>query len=366
MQEFTRKTIWRRIGLIAVLLPVSLVFPFALILVGFLAWTIYEDLKPPKHATVPPPRTWRDATPEDDDWLNLFCTGCESPAEEQFLRRMVDEYKLLPSNGKLVAPGLTLEIQVKFSNYRFDFLANGRQIIEIDGTTYHSSPEQVERDRLRDAFSLKQGFKVLRIPASVVFHSPAEAVRRAKAAIAGISAYTPSESPERKAATNPIRSLSKGLDGFNRNVEAARLKQVTMTSFKSAISTEQILLEGLARQAEHEQKINAMPAGTRKNYQELLKSLEPDDTDAAPLSALCKWEKITKPTVTNDENVQRQIEAEYTRMMKERNRRILDMKMRCQKDPEFSRILCRKLVAARYPTEDMANIIPRQYLPECT
>lgn len=279
---------------------------------------------------------------------------------------MVDEYKLKPCNGKLVSPGLTLEIQFKFSNYRFDFLANGRQIIEIDGATYHSSPEQVERDRIRDAFSLKHGYKVLRIPASVVFNSPDEAIRRAKAAIAGTSACTRPQSLENGTAANTINSLSKGLDSFIRNVETARLKQVTMASFKSAISMEQILLEGLAKQAQHEQEINAMPAGTRKTYQELLKSLEPDDADATPLSELCKWEKISKPTTTDDENVQRQIEAEYTSMMQERNSRILDMRMRCQKDPEFSRIFCRKLVAARYPAEDMASIIPRQHLPECT
>ncbi|RVJ49451.1 DUF559 domain-containing protein [Sinorhizobium meliloti] len=172
VQDKVDKTFWRRIGLTVFLLPVCFFFPLALIAVGILAWSIYEDLKPSKYPDLPPARTWRDAKPEDDDWLTLFCEGCESPAEEQFLRALVKEFVLKPDNGVLKSPKLTLAMQVKVANYRYDFLANGRQVIEVDGADYHSSPEQVERDRIRDEHSVHRGYKVLRIPAIVVFKTP--------------------------------------------------------------------------------------------------------------------------------------------------------------------------------------------------
>ncbi|MFV0677773.1 endonuclease domain-containing protein [Variovorax sp. tm] len=183
MDAAKKKTIWRRLGLIAVLLPVCIFFPFVLIIAGWVAWTIYEDFQTSTIVEVPPPRIWKDASLKDEDWLTFFCTGCESPAEEAFVRAMVEEYDLQPNNGKLCAPGLTLEMQVELRNYRYDFIVNGKQIVEVDGATYHSSPEQVERDRVRDEISVELGYRVLRIPASIVFVIPKEAVRRVQAAL---------------------------------------------------------------------------------------------------------------------------------------------------------------------------------------
>lgn len=73
-----------------------------------------------------------------------------------------------------------MQIQFKFGKYRFDFLLNNKYIVEIDGATYHSSPEQIERDRIRDEYSAANGYSVLRIPASVVFNNSSEAIRRVK------------------------------------------------------------------------------------------------------------------------------------------------------------------------------------------
>lgn len=183
MQGQVDKTIWRRIGLIAILLPICFLFPLAWFLVVFFAWTIYDSLQRPKFPSLPPARTWRDANPDDSDWLELFCEGCESPAEERFLRAMVEEFDLKPENGVLTSPSLTLAMQVAVANYRYDFVANGRHVIEIDGSAYHSSPEQRKRDRVRDERSVQDGYKVLRIPAVVVFNTPDEAIRRVKAAL---------------------------------------------------------------------------------------------------------------------------------------------------------------------------------------
>lgn len=361
MHDNFRKTIWRRIGLILILLPACFLFPILLVLVGFVAWTIYEDLTSPQHPHNFPPRTWRDAKPEDNDWLELFCEGCESPAEEKFLREMVKEYKLKPNGGKLTSPKLNLEIQVKFSKYRFDFLANGYQIIEIDGATYHSAPEQVERDRVRDELSIENGYKVLRIPASVVFNSPDEAIRRVQSVISSTPKYENPQSHKpahmKKNATQQVNSLFSGLDSLNKKVEAMRLKQLAMADFKSAISIEQICLDSLAQQAELQQKIDSMSIEEKKAHQELLDMLGAKDENKETPD-IFRWRKILKPNAVGDKEVQTQIETEYVSIMKERDARISDMKKRCQNDPKFAKIFIQNLLDAKYPSEYLVKIMP--------
>ena len=58
----------------------------------------------------------------------------------------------------------------------------GHLVVEIDGTTWHGSPEAIARDASRDEVIHAEGYTVLRIPASVVFDTPAEAVRRVEQA----------------------------------------------------------------------------------------------------------------------------------------------------------------------------------------
>lgn len=82
MKTSKNKTIWSRVGIIAVLAPVCFFFPVMLVVIGWLLWTIIEDLKAPAVVTVPPPTSWRDVRADDTDWLDKVCAGCESPAEE--------------------------------------------------------------------------------------------------------------------------------------------------------------------------------------------------------------------------------------------------------------------------------------------
>jgi very-short-patch-repair endonuclease len=349
------KTIWRRIGLIAILLPVCFFFPLALILVGLLAWSIYEDLKPPKYPLLPPPRTLRDAKPEDDDWLILFCEGCESPAEEQFLRAMVKEFYLKPDNGVLKSPKLTLEMQVKVANYRYDFLLNGRQVIEVDGAAYHSSPEQVERDRIRDEHSMQDGYKVLRIPASVVFKTPDEGIRRVKAALAETPSFT---KPQRMKPVNQKRTAVQYMDAFfdglnkiNRNVEIVGQTRKATEAFLAAIEHEQMLLDALVANAEMDQRVKEMSPRGREILDELSAQMRDLVEKEKPLSEIYKWEKIVKPAPADDAEIQQKIEAAYENAMEERNKRFAELKERCAKDPVFTQLFCRKLVEARFPVE---------------
>lgn len=209
---------WVRISWLVVLLPLCFVFPPLLFAVFFVIVGLWKhftkdsfDKNSSKEINIQTEiqqLSWLNATPEDD-WYDLFMAECESPAEEQFLAAMIRELNLKPSAGKLVCSLLTLEMQVRSPPYRFDFLVNGRQVVEIDGAAWHSSPEQVERDRIRDKISLERGYKVLRIPAKVVFRTPNEAVRRVKATLAETPFYTKIDFAKvKEPESSPARILS--------------------------------------------------------------------------------------------------------------------------------------------------------------
>ncbi|WP_446934820.1 endonuclease domain-containing protein [Morganella morganii] len=157
-----------RIYWIVLLLAVSYYFPYALFAVAFIIAEIYISKTGNKH--IEPDIVW------GDDWLDTFISMCESPAEEAFLKTMIKEFNLKPNGYVLISNGITLELQVKKQQYRFDFLMNGKQIIEIDGKAWHSSPEQQEKDRIRDQQSIEWGYSVLRIPAKTVLFSPQKTI----------------------------------------------------------------------------------------------------------------------------------------------------------------------------------------------
>lgn len=362
-QDQVDKTVWRRLGLIAILLPVCLFFPLALFVVGFLVWSIREHLKPPEHPILPPPRTWRNATPEDDDWLTLFCEGCESPAEEQFLRAMVKEFDLRPDNGKLKSPNLTLDMQVEDGDYRYDFLANGRQVIEVDGAAWHSSTEQMERDRIRDEYAVQGGYKVLRIPAVVVLKTPDEAIRRVKETIADTRADPRNTAPpiwKKRTITGYFHAFVCGLEKIDRRVEIARQTQEATAGFKSAINTEQMLLDMLVERTEFDQRVERMSPEERTSYDAVLTQMRELFADEEkPSSDVFRWQKIVQPALQEDREIQERVQAAFESAMEERNTRLAELKERCAKDPVFTRLLCRKMMDAGYPAENAMKIVPR-------
>ncbi|WP_080710934.1 endonuclease domain-containing protein [Rhizobium etli] len=355
-----KKAIWFQIGLIAILLLVCFLFPWVLLLVGILAWTVYTDLVSPKYPSVPPPRTWRDAKPLDHDWLTLFCEGCESPAEEQFLRAMVNEFSLKPNNGVLESPELILAMQVEVENYRFDFVANGRQVIEIDGAAYHSSPDQVERDRIRDEYSVRSGYKVLRIPAAVVFKSPHEAIRRVRAALAETPSYI---SPKKMTLPSETQSFAQHFSGFldgvarfDRNVSVLQQVNQATIGFKSAIETEETQLAALVKMTEWEKQREATShEGSEINNLAPSTQLFRD----SQLANTFHWQEIVQPARVEDAEVQHRIDEAFRSAMSKRDMRLAALNERCAKDPVFSRHLCLKMVAARYPVEDAMKIVPK-------
>ena len=83
-------------------------------------------------------------------WLSRIDGVCESGTESIFWFRM--------------SPlGFPLKRQVKIAGVgRVDFLVGSRLIVEVDSARYHTSPEDYERDRRRDALLSALGYRVHR------------------------------------------------------------------------------------------------------------------------------------------------------------------------------------------------------------
>lgn len=344
MQEKTDKTVWLRLGLIVILLPVGLLFPLIWIFVGFLAWTIYEGLQPSKYPHVPPPTTWRDVKTEDDSWLILYCEGCESPAEVKFLVAIVREFDLKPNKGVLNSPLLTLEMQVEVGRYRFDFLANGSLVIEVDGATYHSSVEQVERDRIRDEYCIQCGYRVLRIPASVVFQTPQEAMRLVKGALIDIPNFTKPQrikvTTEKKTIGQHVAAFTKGFDDVMQNANVMSLTNKAVAGYELAIEREQVILDAMVQHAEiaqrsFERSQETLPLLARNAYTKVYgKPSAKLAADTRPLFDIFEW-KISIPPLSDNSKVQQIVDARYGYALEQRKERFQVLKERCIRDPIF-------------------------------
>jgi very-short-patch-repair endonuclease len=69
----------------------------------------------------------------------------------------------------------------KHSRYRVDFiLKDARLIIELDGHTYHSSPEQLEKDAIRQRYLSRAGYTVIRFTGREINRDPAACVHEVR------------------------------------------------------------------------------------------------------------------------------------------------------------------------------------------
>lgn len=172
-----------RLILTIILILGGFAFPILFFLAALVGWSLIHDFwNQPQEIDAWFTRRWT-AGPDDPNWKNYFLSFCESPAETAFLEAMISNYNLIPKEGILHGNGITLDLQVKITPYRADFVVNNSLIIEIDGATYHSSQEAIQRDKIRDEFMQALGFSVLRIPARIVFSSPNEALKQVSTSI---------------------------------------------------------------------------------------------------------------------------------------------------------------------------------------
>lgn len=99
---------------------------------------------------------------------------CESPIEVMLFQAMRNSLKD-ERNRKV-----KVYSQVPCGYYRIDLAvySKTRKIaIECDGKAYHSTPEQIARDRKKDKFLRKNGWDVLRFTGSEIYNNPEGCVK---------------------------------------------------------------------------------------------------------------------------------------------------------------------------------------------
>lgn len=157
--------------------------PLILLQLGVI-WGVVAWVRPKGDVVPEAPSKLESLTEQDENWLLLYRSLCESPAEVAFLDAMISSFDLKPNKGCLTQGTLSLRLQVPVLRYRLDFLIDEGLIVEVDGARWHSSPEAVARDAERDAALSKAGYEILRIPAKIPLYDPDQAialVRKARA-----------------------------------------------------------------------------------------------------------------------------------------------------------------------------------------
>jgi len=186
--------LWRILITVACI-GIGFIFPLVWGLAAFTGWSVFDDIKNAEqnraHETEIEVIKNAPVSVDDIRWR------CDSPAETAFLDAIVDVYDLQTGPGALVGKGMRLRGQVGLGmfrihgsnashQYRADFLIDEQLLVEIDGATYHSSPEAVARDKKRDEDLASDGYSTLRIPAQIVFDNPNLALRQVEIARARI------------------------------------------------------------------------------------------------------------------------------------------------------------------------------------
>ncbi|TCA17375.1 DUF559 domain-containing protein [Rhizobium leguminosarum bv. viciae] len=351
MDDAHKKAIIIRGALTAVFIAAGFVFPLLWAIAAFFAYATYTAIPEPKPITPEDMYRARQSkiTVDDPDWREYFLATCESPAETAFLEAMIKGYTLMPDNGILVGSGIELDMQVEYRPYRLDFLVNKWLVVEVDGAAWHSSAEAVERDGVRDAFFAAKGFRVLRIPAKVVFNTPTKAVEMVRAAVAhGRQApkvvTTTKPISIGKTFTNSVSSVGKFLDDVDAHVTKAKAIQEAMGPSRQTFDTEKMVidfaLDSARREIELEEKLSADP-NLRKHYEaahaeldDLLRSTRSkhDRNEATTITI----SPISWPKAHPDPVINATILEMHFNLTGDRTRFFEDVRQQISKDPRLS------------------------------
>ena len=346
-----KKAIIIRGAITAVLFFAGFAFPVIWIAAAFFAYTTYSAFPDPEPDTPEKMYKARQSTvaAEDPEWREYYLAACESPAETAFLEAMIKGYSLIPNNGILVGGGIELDMQTEYKPYRLDFLVNKWLVVEVDGAAWHSSPEAVERDGIRDQFFVVKGFSVLRIPANVVFNAPTKAVELVRAAIARgrpaqkVVVRSPPISVA-KAFSNSMNSVGKFLDDVDAHVTKAKAIQEALGPSRQTFDTEKMVIDSALdiakRTIAHEDELSANP-NFRKHYEEAHARLEAllrstrskHDRDVATTISILP---ISWPKPHPDPDINATIMAMHFNLQGDRTRYFNDIRQQISKDPRMS------------------------------
>ena len=320
-------------------------FPLLFIPAVILGWSLTATPAERREALKPEPKSSAihragvgAGTP---DWRGSYLEACESPAESSFLIAMIEGFSLQPQHGVLKGKGLTLDMQVGMGLYRLDFLANGWLVIEIDGAAYHTSPEAVARDKRRDAYLLSHNYTVLRIPAKVVFSTPAQAVAMVRTSLAeGRKVADQSSSkqqagvsepaPARATLGNILKETGKFFDDLNAHVSEAAAVQSALAKPKAVFNAEKTAIQSALASAESNLEMEAYRARSPQHAEDFdransrLDAILAKHRDGGDRSAELRRQMrasvvaIEAPSPHADPAINESIQRHYRSLMKER------------------------------------------------
>ncbi|HBI9744529.1 TPA: hypothetical protein LAF61_001579 [Escherichia coli] len=149
-------------------------------------------------------------------------------------------------------------------------------------------------------------------------------------------------------------SFTKLLSGINNNLNCQMIKQEALFPFLLAIETEKRQLEMIVSEIEMEMRVASMLPQDRMLYENAKSRLEAllqnDDSLNYTTKPTYQWDKITKPSPVENQQIQESIDSEYKDIMNERELRIAKLLHRCKVDPIFSMKFRDKLKMYNYPT----------------
>lgn len=326
-----------RISVVVGLALGGIIFPLLFILSAFVAWALLSDLAAPEESqSSTSPRQRYTVTVEDPDWESYFLAVCESPAETAFLKAMIAAHSLEPTNGALKCATFSLSLQSELPPYRVDFLMDDWLVVEIDGAAYHSSPEAITRDRARDLDLINRGFRVLRIPAKMVFTAPSESVKQV-AVIFGSGKPVKASNKARPviAPGKLIATFSKTVADLNRSVDITLAKQRATNQSRLTFETEKKAIESaleVACRSRHTFHKRSQSEEFAKVYDQAHAKLSALLEEKGPAARLTV-SKISEPHLHPDPTIDAQIRSAHQNLMEERTNYFESVRLQLARDP---------------------------------
>lgn len=315
-----------------------------ILLIAFVAFIIWHFIPQRSDEPTPNPRFRPEARAKahDPNWRAFFEEHCESPAEVGFLHAMINRFELLPESGSLRGSGLKLDLQVGEGRYRTDFLVNNWLVVEIDGATYHSSPEAITNDQERDRYFESLGYSVVRIPAKVVFNEPAEAVRRFESAFA--LGKRPPVIVEQKNGfvrlSETVAGAGKFMNDINDHVSRSRAIDAAINGSREAFSSEKIAITAALDQARRRVETNEWigESPSRKvAFEQATRRMEAlfekhDQTTASRHDEKLVVREFLPPDLSRTPDFRDEIERSYERLALERKEFFQEARQQLRKD----------------------------------
>lgn len=337
---------FKRIIIALFLCVTGIVFPPLFILAAFFAWTVFDDWNHSKLTDAAgPPINILTVTADHANWKSYYLSACESPAEEAFLNAMILGYDLSPTKGVLTSSNLALEMQVEINRYRVDFIANKWLIIEVDGAAYHSSPDAIAKDKVRDSCLMDDGYTVLRIPAKIVFQKPKQAVSNVRAALA-VGRVPKDHEIETRLPWTVVRSLSlvrKTIADIDTFVTTTSTVQKAMIKPNAAFEAEKNAIEFALDEARTTLKTEAFCRESEQHaelfadaYDELAKLVDVGNLSSGGTLVVPEFEPpIRYPDATANDAIAR----EFGQLSKLRSDFFDEAKMQLSLDPRMPELV---------------------------